>query len=270
MDVPGRLTDPDARTARTDHRSPALKADPFSQLKLLDVQELDSRLDQLAHQRATLPENKELAALGAERAEADSAARDTRISVDDLTREQKRADADVEQVKTRRKRDQERMDQGLITNPKDLERMQHELVSLERRISDLEDVELEIMARLEDAQKDLDRHTARLGELDTRATELTELRDEKAAAIDAEVAEVTTKRAAAVEGLPEDLLALYERLRASKGGVGAAPLHARRCEGCRMQINASDLGVIAKAPTDEVIRCEECQRILVRTSESGI
>ena len=270
MDVPGRLTDLDARTARTDHRSPALKADPSSQLKLLDLQELDSRLDLLAHQRATLPENKELAALGAERAEVDSAARDARIAVDDLTREQKRADADVEQVKTRRKRDQERMDQGLITNPKDLERMQHELVSLERRISDLEDVELEIMARLEDAQHDLDRHTARLGELDTKATELTALRDEKAAAIDAEVAEVTTKRAAAAQGLPEDLLALYERLRAHKGGVGAAPLRARRCEGCSLQINASDLGVIAKAPADEVVRCEECQRILVRTAESGI
>ena len=55
-----------------------------------------------------------------------------------------------------------------------------------------------------------------------------------------------------------------------EGGVGAAPLRARRCEGCRMQINASDLGVIAKAPADEVVRCEECQRILVRTSESGI
>ena len=63
---------------------------------------------------------------------------------------------------------------------------------------------------------------------------------------------------------------LYERLRAHKGGVGAAPLRARRCEGCSLQINASDLGVIAKAPADEVIRCEECQRILVRTDESGL
>jgi len=234
------------------------------------VQELDSRLDQLAHQRANLPEDTELRELGTERADVDSAARDARIAVDDFTREQKRADADVEQVKTRRKRDQDRMDQGLVTNPKDLERMQHELVSLERRIGDLEDVELEIMARVEDAQHDLDRHTARLGELDARATELTKLRDEKAAAIDAEVTEVTTKRASVVQGVPEDLLALYERLRAHKGGVGAARLRARRCEGCSLQLNAADLGVIAKAPTDEVIRCEECQRILVRTAESGI
>jgi predicted nucleic acid-binding Zn-ribbon protein len=234
------------------------------------VQQLDARIDLLTHQRANLPENKELASLGAERAKVDDAARDAKIRVDDLTREQKRADADVEQVKTRLKRDQDRMDQGLVTNPKDLERMQHELVSLKKRISDLEDIELEVMAHLEDAQGELDRHAAQLAELDARAVELTKARDEKAGSLDAEVADVTSQRASAVQGLPDDLLALYDRLRAQKGGVGAAPLRARRCEGCSLQLNAADLGVIAKAPSDEVLRCEECNRILVRTSESGI
>jgi predicted nucleic acid-binding Zn-ribbon protein len=47
-------------------------------------------------------------------------------------------------------------------------------------------------------------------------------------------------------------------------------LRARRCGGCSLELTAADLGVIAKAPTDEVLRCEECNRILVRTSESGI
>jgi hypothetical protein len=217
-----------------------------------------------------LPENKELASLGAERAEVDAQARDARIRVEDLGREQRRSDADVEQVKTRRKRDQDRMDQGLISNPKDLERMQSELVSLERRIAELEDVELDIMQQLEDAQADLDRHTARLEELDARAAGLTEARDKKAAGLDAEVAEVTAQRAVAVEGLPQDLLTLYSRLREQKSGVGAAALRARRCGGCSLELTAADLGVIAKAPSDEVLRCEECQRILVRTSESGI
>jgi predicted nucleic acid-binding Zn-ribbon protein len=121
-----------------------VKADPFAQLRLLDVQELDSRQDQLRHRLATLPQLAELQELTRQHGEAENRARDARILVDDLTREQKRADADVEQVKARRKRDQDRMDQGLISNPKDLERMQSELVSLDRRISDLEDTELEI------------------------------------------------------------------------------------------------------------------------------
>ena len=265
MDLPG-LTDP----PRTLPRSPALKSDPFAQLKLLDVQELDARVDLLRHQRASLPENKELAALGAQRAEVDAQARDAKIRVDDLTREQKRSDADVEQVKTRRKRDQDRMDQGLISNPKDLERMQHEMVSLERRIAELEDVELEIMQQLEDAQADHDRLTAQLAELDAKAADLTKSRDEKSGDLEAEIADLEAKRRVTAEDMPADLMALYEKLRASKGGVGAAALRARQCTGCSLQLNASDLGVIAKAPSNEVLRCEECDRILVRTAESGI
>ena len=176
----------------------------------------------------------------------------------------------MEQVKARRTRDQQRMDQGLITNPKDLERMQGELVSLERRINDLEDVELEVMERLETAQAELDELTAHLEQLDARATELGTVRDEKAGAIDVQLGEVAGQRKTTADALPADLVALYERLRDHKGGVGAAALRARRCGGCSLELTAADLAVIAKAPTDEVLRCEECNRILVRTSESGI
>jgi predicted nucleic acid-binding Zn-ribbon protein len=176
----------------------------------------------------------------------------------------------VEQVKVRRTRDRDRMDQGLITNPKDLERMQHELVSLERRIGSLEDAELEIMEQLEEAQRTADTLAAQLAETDAQIAELAIARDARWVEIDAELAETEAARAVAVEGMPEDLLALYERLRAQKGGVGAAALRARQCGGCQLTIDAAELGVIRAAAADEVVRCEECQRILVRTPESGL
>jgi predicted nucleic acid-binding Zn-ribbon protein len=273
VDLPGltrtATATPANRTTRTA-KEPALKADPFAQLKLLDVQELDARLDQLRHQLGSLPEAKQLTELLAERAEVDTQTRDARIRVDDLTRDQRRSDADVELVKTRRARDQDRMDKGLVTNPKDLERMQHELVSLERRIGELEDIELEIMEQLEEAQGELDRRTGRLAEIDERAAAQAAARDEKAGGLAAEAETVARDRKVAAEGMPADLMALYEKLRAQKGGVGAAVLRARQCTGCSLQLNAADLGVIAKAPADEVVRCEECDRILVRTAESGI
>lgn len=247
-----------------------MKADPFAQLKLLDVQELDSKHDQLRHRLATLPQIAELKELARQRGEVDDRARDARILVDDLTREQKRADADVEQVKARRKRDQDRMDQGLISNPKDLERMQSELVSLQRRISELEDTELEVMEKLEEAQRELDELTAQVGTLDEKITEATAARDKAAAEIEKQLAETEAERKQTASGLPEDLMTLYSRLRDQKGGVGAAPLRARSCGGCSLQLNSSELADIAKTPSDEVLRCEECNRILVRTSESGI
>ena len=205
-----------------------------------------------------------------ERARLDGQTRDARIRVNDLTREQRKADADVEQVKTRRARDQTRMDQGLISNPKDLERMQSELVSLARRISDLEDVELEVMEQLETAQSEHDVLVAEVVELDARAAELTRKRDELAGTMNVELGSVTAERKTLADGLAEDLLTLYEKIRAQKGGVGAAALQSRRCTGCSLQLTASDLGRIGTASMDEVLRCEECQRILIRTPESGV
>ena len=148
--------------------------------------------------------------------------------------------------------------------------MQHEMVSLERRVTSLEDDELEIMGRLEDAQRDLDALSGQLVAADERLAELAAARDEKLTAIDAELASIVSEREAEVEGVPADLLALYEKVRAHKGGVGAAKLHQRRCTGCQLGIDNAELAVIAASPSDLVIRCEECSRILVRTPESGL
>jgi len=251
-------------------RSPPLKADPAAQLALLDLQAIDARVDVLRHQRRTLPEHAEIAALEEQRAGFDAQRRDAQILVDDLGAEQRKVDNDVEQVKTRRTRDRDRMDQGLITNPKDLERMQGELESLDRRITTLEDEELEVMARLEDAERDLRGFTEQVAAADERLVALTTARDEKTEALDAELASLAAERQPAVEGLPADLHALYEKLRESKGGVGAALLRARQCSGCSLTLDAHEIAEIRAKDEDEVVRCEECQRILVRTSESGL
>jgi predicted nucleic acid-binding Zn-ribbon protein len=234
------------------------------------VQELDARADQLRHQRAKLPELAEIAELTDKRTDVDNLARDVRIAVDDLTVEQKKVDLDVEAVKTRRTRDRDRMDQGLITNPKDLERMQHELESLERRIASLEDDELEVMEKIEEAQRELTGYEALVAETDERLGLLATARDEKLAAIDEQLHQVEADRGPAAEGLPDDLVKLYLRLRDQKGGVGAAALRARECGGCRLSLDSVELSRIKALPEDEVVRCEECDRILVRTSESGL
>lgn len=227
-------------------------------------------MDALRHQLATIPEAVALAELQRGRSDVDDAARDARIEVSDLTEEQKRADADVEQVKARRERDQGMVDAGSISDPKALQRMLGELESLQRRISDLEDVELDVMERLEAAQNELDARTAALEKIDVEAAGLEETRARKAADLEQQLAAAVEERQAAAVGLPEDLTALYEKLRASKGGVGAAMLRRKECEGCRLTLNASDLAVITARPADDVVRCEECDRILVRTSESGL
>ncbi len=240
------------------------------QLRLLDVQELDSRIDALTHQVETIPEVGRLRELTLRRTQVDNAVRDLRIQADDLVAEQKRADVDVEQVKSRRARDQGMVDGGQIADPKALERMLGELQSLNRRISDLEDVEIEVMERLEETQQALERREAEFAELDQQCATVRAAAEQAAQDLESQLAEVRAERDTTASGIPEDLMALYEKLRAQKGGVGAAPLRRRECGGCRLTLNASDLSLIARMPTDEVVRCEECNRILVRTGESGL
>jgi predicted nucleic acid-binding Zn-ribbon protein len=247
-----------------------VKADPSAQVRLLDLQDLDSRADQLRHQRRSLPEHAQLTDLAQARSRIDGEAQDARISVDDLTAEQAKVDADVEQVKARRERDQQRLDQGLVSNPKDIQRMQQEMVSLERRITSLEDDEIEVMERLEEAQATLDTLSGQVTDIDKQIEQTTAARDAKLAEIDQSLGELETQRGPLAAELPGDLLSLYDRLRESKGGVGAALLRARRCGGCMLDLDNAELATIRAAADDDVIRCEECSRILVRTSESGL
>ena len=205
-----------------------MKADPSAQVRLLDLQDLDSRADQLRHQRRSLPEDARLAELTEARNRVDGAAQDARISVEDLSAEQAKVDGDVELVKARRERDQQRLDQGLVSNPKDIQRMQQEMVSLERRITSLEDDEIEVMERLEEAQATLDSLTGQLTDIDKEIEQTSSAREAKLAELDQALQDLESQRGPLAAELPPDLLALYDRLRENKGGVGAALLRARQ------------------------------------------
>lgn len=244
-------------------------AAPQDQWRLLDVQDHDTRLAQLAHRRRTLPEHEQVRDLEGRLAGIGSDLVAARTSVSDLSRELAKAEADVEQVRQRMARDRSRLDSGQ-GSAKDLQALQHEVESLLQRQSTLEDVELEVMERLEAAQARVDEVLAEQRRLDTERDDMTALRDRRIAELDADAGTEQTGRTDAAAGVPADLMALYEKIREQSGGVGAARLYQRRCEGCRLELNTTDLGRIRAAAPDTVLRCEECRRILVRTSDSGL
>jgi predicted nucleic acid-binding Zn-ribbon protein len=234
------------------------------QRRLLDVQALDTRAAQLAHRRRTLPALADLEAVRKELADAEREQVTARTSVRDLKREVAKAEADVEQVRSRATRDRQRLDSG-TGSPKDLQALGHELESLARRQSVLEEVELEIMERLEAAERALQVAVAHSAELAAQEAALKAQVDAALALIDADAAAVAKDRAEAAQGLDPGLVALYERIRVQSGGVGAAELRGNRCEGCRLELNSTDLARIRAMPPEAVARCEECGRILVRT-----
>ena len=246
-----------------------MKADPFVQLRLLDLQALDSALNRLAHRRRTLPELAEITRLeGLVAASRDDVVQ-AETAVSDLAREQKKFEDDIDSVRARKTRDEDRLSSGAITNSKQLEELQHEVQTLTRRQSDLEDAELEVMERAETAQGVLDQLLSDRTE-HTAARETTVVRrDDAWADIDAELIRTTAERAAVATEIPADLLALYDKIRAAEGGIGAAPIERGRCGGCRLDLMNNEKADYRAAPVDEVLR-HECDRILVRTPESGL
>ncbi|MEY2965841.1 MAG: hypothetical protein RLZZ228_1654 [Actinomycetota bacterium] len=237
-------------------------------MTLLEVQRHDLEIDRARHRRATLAEAARVSELEASARTLDDDITRAAVEVSDLEAEQRKADADVDLVRQRAAKDRELLE--TINDAKQLSNLQHELESLARRQSELEDVELEVMERLDAAQKShadlLSRREALAGELETARSAL----DNALADLADDERIATHARSSAADGLPADLLALYDKLRADNGGIGAAALHRGRCEGCRIELTPVDLGRIREAPEAEVIRCEECRRILVRTPESGL
>jgi predicted nucleic acid-binding Zn-ribbon protein len=246
-----------------------MRADSEVQLQLLDLQALDTKLGQLAHRRRGVPQIAELVELDARAAGLRDREVALRTAVSDLEREQAKADADVSQVRDRIARDRALLEAGTVASARQLEDLQREIASLTKRVSDLEDAELEVMEKLEEAQSRAAAVAAESVDLAARRLEAERARDAAFADVDAEVARVEGERARVVAGIPADLLALYDRIRADSG-VGAAALHRGRCQGCQLTLTPADINRIRAAADDEVIRCEECRRILVRTAESGL
>nr|WP_246297737.1 C4-type zinc ribbon domain-containing protein [Janibacter cremeus] len=231
---------------------------------MLELQALDTRLQQIAHARTRVPQVAALEQAVAElqRAQDDVVRSETGLS--DIRREVARAEADVQQVRDRAARDQQRLETGAGMTSRDLTALQSEIESLARRQGDLEEVEIEAMERQEAAEERVASGSEKQAEMQAEVERLTRERDEALAELDAEKEQVAAPRAELVASIDDALITLYDRIREKSGGLAAAELKHGRCGGCQLELNPVDLASIEKAPVDEVVRCEECDRILVR------
>ena len=240
-----------------------MKASPSDQRSILDIQRLDQQATSLRHKAAILPE---LAELSSTTVKANNA-RDLRIAAEtelsDVKRELLRAEGDVEQIVMRITRDEARLSGG-SASPKELEQLQHEVGTLNARRAELEEVELEIMMRVDEIK-------ARITDLQTQEADFTaqindlNIRKENALAkINGELESIAKERSETLASVSAEFVALYEKVRSSNNGNGAAALVAGACTGCHLSINTVELKRIAELADDEVVRCEECRCILVR------
>ncbi|MFD5248835.1 zinc ribbon domain-containing protein [Amycolatopsis sp. NPDC058340] len=245
-----------------------MKADPAVQRQLLELAKVDAELSRTAHRRRTLPEIAEIDAGEKTVRERRDALVSVQTAASDLDREIARQEKEIESVRARGDRDRKLLESGSVA-AKQMTDIEHELNSLNRRQSALEDDLLELMERREALELDAQRTSAEVAKAEAEVAEAIGRRDEHFTDLDTTKARRDEDRAKLLPRFPEDLLKLYERVRAHKG-IGAALLRARRCGACQLDIDRREIAEIKAAPEDNVIQCENCGAILVRTLESGL
>ncbi len=246
-----------------------MQADPNAQRVLLDIAKLDQRAAKLKHDVQALPQIAELAGLSKQRnqllerlVEAETKVGDAQLVVDQIQE-------DLDTATARRDRNQKTIDEGSVA-AKTLNSLVEETEHLKGRIAKLEDSQLEAMDVLEQLTGVQDGLTANRVELEAKMRELVAERDASAEELKSEYQQVQADRSQLTRKLPADLVQLYDKIAERAGTSGAAELRAGRCGGCGMHLDAAGLQSHRDAKPTEVLRCEDCGRILVRTSESGL
>jgi predicted nucleic acid-binding Zn-ribbon protein len=244
-----------------------MKADPSIQRELLDLQEIDTRLTHLRRQLGQLPQLQEIDALQRDMEAVRRRLGERTGVVEDAQSELTRIESDVAVVQARMDRDRARIGAG--GSSKDVQALERELESLLRRRDTLEEVELEVMQRLEEAQAAQADVVVERDALAERLARAEAERDAAAAELRVQAEQAQKDRDALAPRFPADLLALYEKQRA-RYGVGAAMLHRGTSLGSNITLNQSDLAELRKLAPDDVVLDPESSAILVRTDESGL
>ncbi|MCE5290454.1 MAG: C4-type zinc ribbon domain-containing protein [Nocardiaceae bacterium] len=245
-----------------------MKVDPFVQARLLTVAAADAELVRIAHKRKTLPEEAEVARLAASRQTSKDAAVAVEITIDDLDRDIKKLETDVEGVRKRIKRDEDLLASGALPAKQQTD-VEHELQTLHRRQENLEEDLLEVMERRETAVAELGEQSAELARLEIDLAAARGAFENAVTELEKASLAKSAERESLIGNVPDELATAYERQRATYG-LGAALLRARQCGACRIEIDRGDLAAITNAASDDVVTCPECGTILIRTDESGI
>jgi len=245
----------------------ALTASPDAQRVLLDVQALDTTLQQLAHRERSLPERAVVDSLAAEADVMREFVIQRRGELEDARIELGRVESDVQLVETRIARDGDRLQSS--SSVKDIAGLEHEVASLRSRLGDLEEIELAVMEKVENLESELASATSSLEAHQQKLAEAEAARDAALGTIAAEVAAARSQRAAIVATVPDDLMALYEKQR-ERYGVGASHLRARVSSASGVELTGSDLAMVRAAAPDAVLLCPDSNAVLVRTDESGL
>jgi len=240
-----------------------MKATPEDQHLLIELQLIDSQITQAKVKLVNLPEREQIAAIHQrlENTAVELGVVETELA--DVAIDLRRSEVEVEQVEDRMKKDEQLLASGSVA-PKEMEKLQHEIQTLTKRRGELEEGQLEIMIKVDAIQARVDELVSDQSGLKQLELELNIRLENASAEIDSAISKLSLDRSQLLPKIDSALVDLYEKVRTSGAGIGAALLVGNKCDGCHLSINVIELERIKGLADDEIIRCEECRRILVR------
>lgn len=237
-----------------------MKASEAQQADLLGLANLDLEISRSKAAIKNLSSGAQFAELRGVQRDLAAKLINARNALDSVELELKRSETDLGLVEQRIAKDITRLNS--TNNAKDAQGIQSELESLNRRKSDLEDIELAILDQKEEAS----------AVFATVSTDKSAVDDELSASEDRNEAEIiklrsgldlmTNSRAQQAARLATELIELYEKKAAR--GVPVARLAGRECGACQISLGASAFNELEALPRDELATCPECQAILIR------
>ncbi|MDQ4065650.1 MAG: C4-type zinc ribbon domain-containing protein [Actinomycetota bacterium] len=242
----------------------AINATASDLQRLLDLQTEDTAIKRLTERKSSLPEAQQLQTLNEQIAELTSDIEIATRQNTDVGRDQDKLEGEIEIAEAKIAKEEQRMFSGSVANPKELSALQAEVEMLKRKKGELEDQLLEVMVAKENAAATLERLE---GERSRASSEAERLTNEVAMLvndIEAQLADHEARRGEIARDIPDDVLKLYEQIRGSKGGIGAAALEGGTCQGCHTKLPNKEVERL-KAEGG-LQRCENCRRILVVVS----
>jgi predicted nucleic acid-binding Zn-ribbon protein len=237
------------------------EADQSSLRKLLDLQAEDSAITRLQERRAALPEAARLEGVRARLEELEADLAISAKQQEEVARERSRLEGEIGLLNQKSSKEEQRLLSGKVSNPKELGALQAEVAMLGKRRAGLEDELLEVMVQQDDHSATAANLEKERGEAAAEEAELAKTVAATIEDIDAEIEERERSRAAIATEIPDDLSALYEKIRAAKGGVGAAALEGGTCLGCHTKLPSVEVERIRNE--GGLNRCDNCRRILV-------
>ncbi len=230
---------------------------------LLTLQDRDIALDRLRHRRATLPERTAVAEGQAQLAALTPRLLDARARRDEISRDERRLDDEARALEQRANEMEKRLYSGEISSPRELQAMQADVEQLRRHRSSVEDDELAVMERRDALDTEVAELEARVAEIERMLEGQRGALAGKEAEVDQEIAaELTAREQLAGEVTPA-MLQLYDRCRTAARGVGVARLVGRTCQGCHLDIPATEAERIRRTGDETVAHCDNCGCILV-------